>query len=176
MKADYAVRFATALGVLGDVFNEPVTDIRTEAYFAALEDLDGEAVLKAMHDCTRESKFFPRPAEIRERVKGKSEDRAELAWGALLKEIRRVGYMGWPTLPEPTMDAIKAVWGNWRHLCETLPGEGPELLGWRKAFVAAYGAEERESERLRLESGVPLTSRDQLAPSVRAFIQQVIEK
>ncbi len=166
-------KFAEALLVLGETFNEPVSDVRIEAYADALADLDAMDVLHAMKECVRECSFFPRPAEIRERVTGKSEDRAELAWASVLEQVRRVGYTGWPSLPEPTMDAITACWGSWVRLCETLPAEGPELLGWRKAFAAAYGATERDSERKRLTGGVPLTSRAQLAPNVRAFIREV---
>lgn len=163
-------QFAQAMLVLGETFNEPVSDVRIEAYADALGDLEPGLVLAAMKSCIRESTFFPRPVEIRQRVLGTTEDRIELAWGKLCTAVARVGYTGKPDLDDETFSAIRAVWGTWVKLCETLPNDGPELLGWRKAFAAAYGAQERRNEQLRLEGGVALTSRDQLAPNVRAFI------
>ena len=58
--------FAAALHRLGEVFGEPVSTGRADAYFAALEDLPIEAVLTAARAAIRGSKFFPRPAELRE--------------------------------------------------------------------------------------------------------------
>jgi hypothetical protein len=39
--------------------------------------------------------------------------------------------------------AVKDTWGSWQRLCETLPGEGPELVGWVKQFKAAYQSVDR---------------------------------
>lgn len=163
-----AERFAQALIVLGEAYGEPVSTVRISAYATALADLDPDAVIAAMMDCLKTAKFFPRPADIRERVLGQTDDRAELAWGAVQRAIKRHGYLREPDLPAETMAAIRDVWGTWQRLCETLPNDGPELLGWRKAFLAAYGAAERRSA-LALGEG-RLESRSQLAPAVRAVL------
>lgn len=169
---DDQTKFATLMMTLGETFNEPVSKVRLDAYAMALSDLPVADVLAAMQDCIRTCKFFPRPAEIRERVTGDTEDRAQLAWASVVREVPRVGYYRTPSLPAETMTAITAVWGSWQRLCETLPADGPELLGWRKAFLQAYGASERRNERA-LTAGEPLTSRSQLAPNVRALLQRV---
>jgi hypothetical protein len=44
-----------------------------------------------------------------------------------------------------TQRAAEGLFGGWRALCERLPAEGPELLGFRKQFIAAYGAAARQS-------------------------------
>jgi hypothetical protein len=132
--------FAEAMGVLAEVFNEPVSDTRLKAYFVALEDLDTALVLAAMRGTMRDAKFFPRPGEIRERVMGGSAgDHAELAWSDLLRGVARFGYIHPPSFDDPLMmPTITAVWGSWGALCNTLPSEGPELVGWMKQFKAAY--------------------------------------
>lgn len=163
--------FSAAMLVLGETFNEPVSDVRMEAYADALGDLEPGSVLAAMKACVRECQFFPRPAEIRQRVLGSTDDRAEVAWGQLTEAVRRIGYTGWPGhLDIETMDTVKALWGSWARLCETLPGEGPELLGWRKAFVASFGSQERQTARAQLGAG-ELKTFAQLAPNVRRIVQ-----
>ena len=61
-----------------------------------------------------------------------------------------------------TLRAVNELWGGWRRLCETLPAEGPELVGWIKQFKATYQGVERASERLLTAATVH--------PSVLAFI------
>lgn len=131
-------RFAVTLGALGETFNETISDVRLDAYFMALSDLPIEAIEQATKAHIRDGRFFPRPIELRERIEGNASDHAEVAWMALMGEIRRVGYIGTPALPDATQRVIGAIWGSWRCLCETLPGDGPELLGWAKRFRETY--------------------------------------
>jgi hypothetical protein len=152
----FVAAFSQAMGVLGEVFNEPVSELRIEAYLASLQDLPDAEVLAAMRACVAECQFFPRPADIRQRVIGPADDRAELAWAAVLAVVQRVGAYGWPgQLDAPTMAAVTSTWGSWARLCETLPAEGPELLGWRKAFLANYGARARVEARDKRSRELP---------------------
>ena len=156
--------FGEAMHALGETFNEPVSDVRIEAYFDALSDLSIEQVNAACRLAFRSCRFFPKPVELRELIGGDGNP-AELAWGAVLKEIRRVGYMGTPRLDDRTLTAVEETWGGWRRLCETLPAEGPELVGWMKQFKATYAAGASRDAVKKLEPGT-------LAPNVAAFIQQ----
>jgi hypothetical protein len=154
--------FAEAMLTLCETFNEPLSDVKVEAYFGALNDSDIGAVLGACRHALRSCKFFPRPVELREFITGSAEDAAEQAWAAVLGEIRRVGYIGRPNLEPRALRAVNELWGGWQRLCETLPGEGPELVGWIKQFKATYASVDRAEERL-------LTAAT-LHPNVRAFI------
>jgi hypothetical protein len=141
MTTDDRTAFARGLYALGETFGEPVSELRAEAYFDALSDLGILDVLGAMRTAIRTSKFFPRPVEIREQIEGNPQDRAELAWNAVLRLVRRVGYYGKPDWPdEPTKRAALELFGGWPALCEQLPAGGPELLGIAKGFKASYVA------------------------------------
>lgn len=146
-------QLAKMLVVLGATFNEPLDDFKIEGYFAALKDLPYEAVRNAGFAAMQRSRFFPRPAEIREFALGTAEDAAELAWNALLREIRQTGYTGKPTLPDATWEAVREIWGSWVCLCQTLPAEGPELLGWAKRFKSTYRALASLAQRPALPFG-----------------------
>lgn len=141
---------AKILAVFSSVFNEPVDELKAEGYFAALKDLPLDAVRDAAHAAIKTEKFFPRPARLRELVTGSSEELADVAWAMLLRQIRREGYYGKPTLSETTWDVVRDLWGSWVNLCQTLPGDGPELQGWHKRFKAAYASSPRTTARLQL--------------------------
>lgn len=140
MTLDDRPKLAEMLVVLAETFNEPVSDLRAEGYYEALKDLPFEVVEQAGLMALRTSKFFPRPAELRELATGKTEDAAALGWAELLREVRRVGYLGTPKLSEDTFETMRNLWGSWAQLCETLPADGPELIGWMKQFQTAYVA------------------------------------
>jgi hypothetical protein len=159
-------RFAEALHALGETFNEPVSTIRAEGYFDALSDLELRQLEGAVRLALRTCTFFPKPVELRALVTGTTEERADTAWGEVMKEIRAVGYMGRPKFSDPaTFAAIDALWGGWQHLCETLPGEGPELVGWIKQFKQTFQTLSRRDERLHVAGG--FSSAAQLAERFR---------
>ena len=135
-----AVAFGEAMHALGHVFNEEITRIRIEGYFDALREFPMPQVTAAVRLTMRTCRFFPKPVELRELMTGRADARADLAWGELLREVRRVGYLGTPMFTDASMlPTIHTVFGGWRHLCETLPAGGPELVGWIKQFKSAYG-------------------------------------
>lgn len=144
---------AKILAVFSSVFNEPVDELKAEGYFAALRDLPLDVVREAAHAAIKTEKFCPRPARLRELVTGSSEELADTAWAKLLQQIRREGYTGTPQLSDVTWEVVRELWGSWVTLCQTLPCEGPELLGWAKRFRAAYSASPRVRERLALPPG-----------------------
>jgi hypothetical protein len=144
-------RFAELVLGLGETYGEPVSDARMEIYWRALEDLSFAAVQRAANVHARTSKFFPRPAELREAVEGPIEDQAELGWAAVQSIVRRYGYWAnpedvqWPD--EITKHAAMKLYGGWRALCEHLPASGPEMLGTAKLFKAHYAAVSRQAQR-----------------------------
>lgn len=146
--------FARGLYALGETFNEPVGELRAEAYFDALADLPVDAVLAAMRQAIRTNRFFPRPVEIRDAVTGSGDDQAELAWGAVVSLVRRRGFynppseVDWPS--EAVQRAALELYGGWQRLCECLPGEGPGLYAAAKQFKATYRAYANRDQRVVL--------------------------
>lgn len=149
--------FGRMMFALGDTFNEPVTDIRIEAYFDALSSFPIAEVLTAGRLAIAECRYFPRPVELREMVVGTDDDQAEEAWNEMRRLIRRYGYLGTDgkgACPEFSSDAVRAaaleLYGGWVGLCSSLPCDGPEYLGARKAFIANYKAAAGQDRRDRV--------------------------
>ena len=114
-------RFAELLVGIGETYGEPVSDARMEIYWRALEDLPFESVQRAAGVHVRTSKFFPKPVELREAIEGTTEDRAEVAWQAVVSLVRRHGYCANPSeIPWPdeqTKHAALRLYGSWSALC-----------------------------------------------------------
>lgn len=138
-------RLIDRLTELAEYYEKPKSEAQIAIYVQALADLPITDVLRATGVLVQTSAFYPKVSEIRTLVLGSVEDQSELAWTELLREIRREGYTGKPNLPAATMEVIWELWGSWVNLCQTLPGEGAELLGWAKRFKASYGAHQRQT-------------------------------
>lgn len=159
--------FARNMLVLSTAFNEPLDEkgVRADAYFEALSDLSIEQVNSAVRLALRSCKFFPKPVELRELIGGAPDANADAAWGEIQREIGRVGYLGVPKFSDQrTALTVREVWGSWMRLCETLPAEGPELVGWMKQFKSTWQSQDRRDVGKRLEAGT-------LHPQIAAFIQ-----
>lgn len=143
--------FAELMVGVGEVYGESMSDARMELYWRALSDLSFESVRHAADIHVRTQKFFPRPAELREAVDGRTEDHAEVAWAAVQALVRKHGYWAnpsdirWPD--DVTHHAAMKLYGGWRALCEHLPASGPEMLGTAKLFKAHYVAVSRQAQR-----------------------------
>lgn len=155
MTVDDREGFATLMLGLGETYGEPVSDARMEIYFGALADQDLETLRRAATLHVRTQKFFPRPAELREAINGSLDDRAELAWMALLREVRRAGYTGAPEWHgDAALErAAMELYGGWQRLCGSLPADGPELLGYAKQFKATYRAYDTRAQMDALPPG-----------------------
>lgn len=138
MTSDDVVRLAKALKVMGDTFNEPVSGLRADSYLMALSEFSIDEVEEACRRAITYAKWFPKPVELREWITGSHAESALLAWQELNAEVRRVGYVGRPNLPEATLEAITRVWGSWVALCQTLPAEGPGRTVWERRFSETY--------------------------------------
>ncbi|GAG25741.1 unnamed protein product, partial [marine sediment metagenome] len=84
-------RKAAAICAISELLStKPLSDSLVDMYVSALDDLSAAEVEKAAHVAMRTLKFMPRPVELRElagRGQPNLEDRALLAWGAVLRAI-----------------------------------------------------------------------------------------
>ena len=146
--------FSEAMVVLGHTFNETISPIKIAAYFDALSDHRIEDVVCATRTLIRSQHFFPKPIDFLRLLSGTADD----AWGEVLREIQRIGYVGTPRFKNPiTLDTVVAIAGSWQRLCEVLPNEGPERIGWMKQFRSAFEvmSARHQEHTLTLQSADP---------------------
>lgn len=93
MRVDEQVALGEMLTAVAEGMGEQASEARLEIFTHALCDLPLDAVRAAFDEHVKASRFFPRPAEIRERAK------------ALVKDQTRRALMAAPTAPWEREDA-----------------------------------------------------------------------
>jgi hypothetical protein len=84
-------------------------------YIESLKDFEYKDISKAMSDHIRESKFFPKPAEIIERIRPalNKTDKANTAWLQLLKAKRDYGYYNSVVFDDVVIPQCIRAMGGW---------------------------------------------------------------
>lgn len=146
--------FATLMIATAELYNRNLSPSSLNLQFLALSHLSLAQIRAALTEHVRSKPFFPMAVELIDAIEGSGEDRAELAWTALVQMVRRCGSwwdsarqgpLPWPD--EATKRAALEMYGGWQRLCENLPAAGPEFLGAAKHFKALFCAQEWEDRR-----------------------------
>ena len=72
--------FAALLAGLAEIFGETLSKAKVLGYFDALADLTLDEARAAIRATARTCRFFPKPAELIEAVRGTADDHVERAW------------------------------------------------------------------------------------------------
>lgn len=135
----------------GELYGKEITKPLLRIYFNALEELTMEQVTHAfsahIKSTDQAGTFFPKPADLIRQITGSVkeqqqlvEDRAEMAWACIEREISRIGSYGTLELEDKqAIAAVKSI-GGWRQLCMSTYDQ---LVWKKKEFMSAYDTYER---------------------------------
>lgn len=129
------------LGVLEQIYPQrigtgnPAQTLRV--WSALLLDADAAQVGKAAISYMREANPHPpMPGQLLEMIQVETTMTPHEAWGAVHREIQNTGYAGTPDLDALTLEAIRAVGGEWGSMCKSL--RSSEVPALRARFIQAY--------------------------------------
>lgn len=139
--------FGELMAMLGEVFQKEISKPLLRIYFLSLQDFNIREIEKAVSKIIGTRKItgtIPLPAEIREAACGSLDDRAQIAWTALLWAIEHVGHMASVQFEDPIIhDTVRAM-GGWIRVCSA-DGDvyneewHTKNLQWRrKDFIGMY--------------------------------------
>ena len=154
-------KFCELLEGIADVFSSAkkvnVTVPMLQVYFMSLNEYSYQQVEWAIGEHLKDpvdGKFFPKPANIISHLQTSevsTEDKGLLAWGQIIREMRRIGAYGSLELDDKqALAAIKAV-KSWKDLC-AMPEK--DLTWAKKEFLANYKTYENTPLEL-LPSSLP---------------------
>ena len=101
------------------------SEIAIDLVFQSLYKFDLIDVLKGMSKHSRTSQFKPKPADIIAAIEGGAEDRSELAWVSVRKNLGRVGADRSVVFDDPILILTVQGLGGWVELCESQVSELP---------------------------------------------------
>tara|TARA_R110001599_G_scaffold322559_1_gene533659 strand:+ start:80 stop:643 length:564 start_codon:yes stop_codon:yes gene_type:complete len=126
---------------VGELYNKEITKPLMRIYFSSLINYSLGEVEKGISAHTMDAKhgsFFPKPADIVRHLQSgdiSTENKAELAWAQVVREIRVTGSYGRLKLDDKqALASIKAL-GSWKQLCASTVDE----MTWKKKeFISMY--------------------------------------
>lgn len=131
------LKFAAYLAGMAEVLNAELSEIKITLYFEALKDLDLEDINRACSYLIQTSKFFPKPAEIREVIHGNAEDRAMIALQQVKQAIAEYGTYKSVSFGDKKIHAVVKALGGWVALGEKTYDEWVWI---EKDFLKIYRA------------------------------------
>jgi len=106
-------------------------------YERAMQPFADDEIERAMMAAALTMRFFPKPVELVELVKGKTQDRAIVAWEQLLMAVQRYGSYESVLFADGRIARAVELMGGWFQLCATKEDE----TKWRMAdFIKIYQA------------------------------------
>ena len=149
--------FATVFYAMGEFYDKKVSTELLVMYFDDLLEFNIEQVrhgAKCHRQDPKHGTFFPKPADIIRHLQTSAistEDKALLAWGQVIREIRRVGSYGSLKLDDKQAIAAVKSLGSWQQLCNSTEQE----ITWKKKeFLSNYETFEKTPVEL-LPSSLP---------------------
>lgn len=127
--------------------NAQVTVETIAVYDRLLSDIPPSELQTVVDQCVATCKFLPTVAEIRDKwnslTAALGQPSAAEAWGEVLKEIRRVGWIGAPEFANPAIAQVVKMMG-WRELCSS-----ENVVADRAHFMRMYDQVIERSNEVR---------------------------
>lgn len=149
--------FAEIMLANGDIYNKEISKSFMQAYFTALSAYSISDVKKGIGAHALDPKhgtFFPKPADIvRHLQTGKltTEEKAELSWAQIEREIRKVGSWGKLELDDKQGLASLKAFTSWKDLCSM---DLSKMTWAKKEFISMYSTYENTPAHM-LPSSLP---------------------
>jgi hypothetical protein len=157
-------KFSELMAIMGEVFQKDISKPLLRSYFTVLEKYPIEQIEQGINHiiATRTiTGTIPLPAEIIAAFSGSAEDRAEIAWTALLWAIEHVGHPQSVRFEDPLIHNVVASFGGWLRVCSADGDDYNEEwhtknLQWRrKDFITMYRIMlQRQTELLQYLPGL----------------------
>lgn len=131
---------------VGELYNKEITKPLMRIYFSSLTKYSLDEIERGISEHAVDPKhgtFFPKPADIVRHLQTavlSAENKAELAWAQVVREIRVTGSYGSLNLDDrQAMAAIKSL-GSWSQLCASTEND----MTWKKKeFISMYETYEK---------------------------------
>lgn len=134
-------RFTQALTACAELYGRELSEGALQMWWRLLDRYDIEQVESALHACVSNAdsgQFMPKPADvIRVLAGGTHTDRAQIAWGKVLKAMSTVGAYADVVFDDPSIHAVIEDLGGWPKLCRT---ETKELGFVQNRFCLSHKA------------------------------------
>ena len=133
-----SVDIAGCVTILAETFGRKATPGMFKAYELGLRGLTADQVKFATQAALERCRFMPPPAELREMLFVRVEDRAVKAWLAFERAVQRHGAISTVSFDDPVINATVRALGGWESVCDMPSSQFDTFL--QKRFQDTYCA------------------------------------
>jgi hypothetical protein len=173
------IKFKELLTVLCEIHDKKLSQTLADIYWESLSPFTDEQCEKAFKELILTNKFFPKPADFIEMLRGNKADRATEAWILVLNTVKRVGNYESVRFADPVIHSVLQVMGGWDHLAATMTIDEEK---WKqKEFERLYQVMEKRGNHPKYLPGTCEMQNGTQQISVyeertgKKFVQEIIE-
>ena len=127
--------FKEYMTALAELFGKELTALLNGLYWKILEPFGDEQCEAAFKELIFSSRFFPKPADFLDLLRGKKEDQAARAWIKVVDAVRGIGNYESVQFDDPIIHSVFKFWGGWGVTADWKESE----LKWKqKEFERLY--------------------------------------
>jgi hypothetical protein len=127
--------FKEYMTALSELHGKELSALLNSLYWKTLEPFTDQECEQAFKELIFSAKFFPKPADFLEILKGKDEDQGTRAWIKVIENMRRVGPWESVQFDDPVIHSVLKFMGGWSAIDDWKPSE----LKWKqKEFERLY--------------------------------------
>lgn len=105
--------FLMNMATISEVFDKQISDSLLEVYWRILEPFDDSECMAMFKRIVIELKFFPKPAEMINLIRGDAETRAVNAWLEAVHAVKRHGNYVSVKFSDPAIHSVIEAMGGW---------------------------------------------------------------
>lgn len=132
--------FKEYMTTIAELFGKELTALLNSLYWKTLEPFTDDQCEAAFKELIFSSKFFPKPADFLEKLRGKQEDQSTLAWIKVIDTLRRRGPWVSVCFDDSVIHSVIKFMGGWPALESW---KNSELVWKQKEFQNLYGVMSR---------------------------------
>jgi hypothetical protein len=129
-------KFKEYLTALCEIHDKKISPLLVSLYWKVLEQFTDEQCIRAFKALIYETRYFPKPVEFIEAIRGKNGDRATAAWIEVLETVKRVGHYQSVRFSDPVIHAAIESMGGWVRVAGDMKADDEK---WKqKEFERLY--------------------------------------
>jgi hypothetical protein len=113
-------KFLKNMALICDINDRKISEPLTDLYWKILEPFTDEECESAFKEIIQTCRFFPKPVDFMEILKGKKQDQATIAWIEVLNAVKRIGNYESVKFTDPVIHSVINMMGGWDQLAATM--------------------------------------------------------
>ena len=129
------IKFKEYMTMLCELHDKILSDMMKDLYWKVLEPFTDEQCEKAFQEILLSSRFFPKPVDFVEILRGKKTDQATMAWLEVLGAVKSIGNYQSVKFSNTVIHSVINAMGGWPELCLM---ENDDVKWKQKEFERLY--------------------------------------